>query len=174
MPKTYHISEEQRLEIETEKKKTQSARMYRKLEVLALRGSGKTNEEIASITGYSTDRASRLVSEYCRNGIEYFKEEHRKGGNNRNMGLEEEKAFLKQFEEAAESGKQLTVADVFKAYREIRPNAHQSTVYKLIHRHEWRKVSPRPKHPKAASEEVKEAAKKLSNDATKLVTNYHN
>ena len=174
MPKTYQINGEQRQEIEAEKKKAKDARIYRKLEVLALRGGGKTNDEIAAITGYSADRVSRFVSEYCRNGIEYFKEEHRKGGNNRNMSLEEEKAFLKQFEEAAESGKQLTVAEITKAYREIRPNAHQSVVYKLIHRHEWRKVSPRPKHPKAASEAEQEASKKLNNGATKLVINYHN
>ena len=173
MPKTYQISGEQRKEIEAQKKETKEASVYRKLEVLALRGSGKKNHEIAAITGYSADRVSHLVSEYCRNGIDYFKEEHRKGGNHRNMSLEEERAFLKPFEEAAESGKQLTVAELTEAYREMRPNAHQSTVYKLIHRQGWRKVMPRPKHPKAASEEVQDASKKLSNAATKLVIDYH-
>jgi transposase len=162
------------MEIEAQKKATKKASVYRRLEVLALRAGGKTNHEIAAITGYSADRVSHLVSEYCRNGIAYFKEDHRKGGNQRNMSLEEERAFLKPFEEAAESGKHLTMSEIIKAYQAIRPNAHKSTVYKLIYRHEWRKVMPRPKHPKAASEEVQDASKKLSNGATKLMINYHN
>ena len=45
--------------------------------------------------------------------------------------------------------------------------------YKLIHRQKWRKLMPRPKHPKAASEEVQDASKKSSNGATKLMINYH-
>jgi transposase len=174
MPKTYEMSKAQEMEIEADKKRTKHASVYRKLEAVAMRANGKKNREIAEITGYSADRVSRLVSEYCRNGIGYFKEDHRKGGNHRNMTPEEERAFLKRFEEAAESGKQLTVGEMIKAYREIRPNAHQSTVYKLIHRHGWRKISPRPKHPKAASEEAQEVSKKLSNGATKLFMNYHN
>ena len=111
---TYQISAEQRKEIESQKKVTKNVSAYRKLEVLALRASGRTNHEIAAITGYSADRVNHLVSEYCRNGIEYFKEDHRKGGNNRNMSLEEERAFLKPFEEAAELGKQLTVSEIIK------------------------------------------------------------
>ena len=174
MPMTYHISGEQRMEIESQKKVTKKASVYRRLEVLALRASGKTNQEIAAITGYSESRVNHLVSEYCRNGIEYFKGDHRKGGNNRNMSLEEERAFLKPFEEAAESGKQLTISEIITAYQAIKPNAPKSTVYNLLHRHEWRKIMPRPKHPKAASEEVQETSKKLSNVATKLVINYHN
>ena len=174
MPKTYQISEEQRVEIEAAKKEAKSAVVYRRLEAIALRASGKKNDEIAAITGYSVDRVSRLVSEYCRKGIEYMKEDHRKGGNHRNMKPKEEEAFLEPFKEAAESGKHLTVAEIIKAYREIRPGAHQSTVYKLIHRHEWRKVMPRPKHPKAANEEAQDASKKLSNGATKLFMDYHN
>lgn len=173
MPKTYYISAEQGLEIEAQKKVTKNVVAYRRLEALALRAIGKKNHEIAAITGYSADRVNHLVSEYCRNGIEYFKEDHRKGGNHRNLKPEEERAFLKPFEEAAESGKQLTGVEIIKAYREIRPNAHQSTVYDLMHRHGWRKVSPRPKHPKAASEEAQDASKKLSNGATKLDINYH-
>ena len=33
-------------------------------------------------------------------------------------------------------------------------------VYDVIHRHNWRQVMPRPKHPEAASPEEQETAKK--------------
>jgi len=48
---TYHISAEQRKEIEAVKKETKNVCVYRGLEALALRGSGKTNQEVAAITG---------------------------------------------------------------------------------------------------------------------------
>jgi len=51
MPKTYQINAEQREEIAVQKKKTEDARIYRKLEVLWLRAIGKTNKEAAELTG---------------------------------------------------------------------------------------------------------------------------
>ena len=36
-----------------------------------------------------------------------------------------------------------------------------SQIYRVLHRHNWRKVMPRSKHPNKASEEVIEASKKL-------------
>jgi len=159
MPMTYQISAEQREEIAAQKKKTMDARIYRKLEVLWFRAEGKTNSEAAELTGYSESRVNHLVSEYCRNGIGYFLEEHRKGGNRRNMPKEKEVEFLEGFRESAEAGKELTVRDVLSEYRKIVPEAYPSTVYDLLRRHKWRKVMPRPRHPKAASEAEQEASK---------------
>ncbi len=52
----------------------------------------------------STRRISDLLSEYLNNGIEYFLEEHRKGGNRRNLTDEQEMNILAKFKEKAESG----------------------------------------------------------------------
>jgi hypothetical protein len=35
-------------------------------------------------------------------------------------------------------------------------------IYRVLQRHDWRKVMPRSKHPKKASEEVIETSKKLT------------
>ncbi len=44
----------------------------------------------------------------------------------------------------------LTVADIQQAYWERTGQAvARSTVYRLLERHGWRKVVPRPRHPKA-------------------------
>ena len=162
MPKTHQIKDEMKKEIEEIKNSTKDARLYKKLEVLSLRAAGMKNEQIAEITGYSKSRVSALVCEYAKNGIGYFIYEHRIGGNRRNMSIEEEKAFLNQFHELAEKGQMLTVEDIFLEYLKTHENASISTIYKLLHRYGWRKIMPRSKHPKKASEEAIEASKKLT------------
>jgi transposase len=44
----------------------------------------------------------------------------------------------------------LSVAEIQQAYRERCGKAvARSTVYRLLERHGWRKIAPRPRHPKA-------------------------
>lgn len=162
MPKTYHISDEARVEIEEAKRKEKDVKLYKKLEVLSLRAAGMKNEKIKEITGYSENRICDFVSEYVKNGIGYFTCEHRKGGNRHNMTKEEENEFIKQFETEAEKGQIVTVEEIYKEYSKKYPNAVKATVYKILHRHGWRKVMPRSRHPKKASEEAMEASKKLT------------
>ena len=166
MPKTHLIDDKQKREIEEAKKSTKDAKLYKKLEVLSLRATGMKNEQIAEITGYSKSRVSALVSEYAKNGIGYFICEHRVGGNRRNMSLADEKEFLKQFQELAEKGQLLTIEDIFLEYLKMHNNASIATIYKLLHRHGWRKIMPRSAHPKKASTEAIEASKKLTQFST--------
>jgi transposase len=58
----------------------------------------------------------------------------------------------------------ITVSDIATAYDKEFGKEHKSksTVYYLLHKFGWRKVMPRSKHPKKASEEVIEASKKLT------------
>ena len=52
-----------------------------------------------------------------------------------------------EFDEVA---KVLTVAELQQAYRErVGKEVARSTIYRLLDRHGWRKVVPRPRHPKA-------------------------
>ena len=78
------------------------------------------------------------------------------------MSYEEE--FLQQFYDDAVQGKVVTLREIKAAYEE--KNGHKlssfSQIYKLLHRHNWRKIKPRPKHQKRASEEAIEASKKLT------------
>lgn len=164
MPKTYQINEEQKKEIDELKNSIKDATLYKKLEVLSLRASGTRNEQIAKITGYSKSRVSALVCEYAKNGMGYFKCEHRIGGNRRNMPIEQEKEFLKQFEMLAEKGQIITIEDIYHEYLKTYKNASKTTIYKLLKRHGWRKIMPRSRHPKKASEEAIEASKKLKID----------
>ena len=86
----------------------------------------------------------------------------RKGGNNKQMSDEEASEFLKQFEEKAGCGEIITVGEIAKAYDEAtgKERASQPSAYYFLHKHGWREITPRPKHPESASEEEIAESKK--------------
>src|SRR2546428_9253054 len=60
-----------------------------------------------------------------------------------------EKALLARFAKAAGAGEMLNIHDLKAAYEKAIGHAtSDSTVYNLLHRHGWRKLMPRPFHPK--------------------------
>ena len=66
------------------------------------------------------------------------------------MTLAEEEALLARFAKAAGAGEMLNIHDPQGGLREseIGHRTSDSTVYNLLHRHGWRKLMPRPFHPK--------------------------
>ena len=164
MPKTYTITTENSEELRSAMKEKSNSRYYAKLQSVALRGEGKDNKEIGCITGYHPAYVSQLVSIYSKEGIAGLCSDGRKGGNNRNMTQEEEKVFLARFEETAKNGQVITIAEISAAYDEATGKQHESnsTVYYLLHKHNWRMITPQTVHPGKASDEVVEASKKLT------------
>lgn len=143
--------------------KTKVASLQRKLQVLQLRIEGYANEEIAQITKYSKSRVSALVCIFANEGITYFEREQRRGGNRRNLTLEEEKALLSTFEDLARKGQIVTISDIALAYEQkVGHRIGGGQMYRVLHRHGWRKVMPRSKNPNKASEEAIAASKKLT------------
>ena len=72
----------------------------------------------------------------------------------------EEEQFLSQFFKQAEQGECIAAKAIYLAYEEkIGHTVHETTIYRLLRRHGWRKVQPRPRHPKA-DPQVQEAFKK--------------
>ena len=116
MPKTYAITAENTKELRKAMRDKTNSRFYARLQSVALRGEGKGNDEIGSITGYHPDYVSHLVSVYCKEGLAGLCRDERKGGNNRNMTDEEEKKFLAGFEEAAKRGQLTTIDEISTAY----------------------------------------------------------
>ena len=91
------------------------------------------------------------LEEYARNKYTSHK---------RLLSVEQETAILEGFCKEAEAGHELTVkeikAEFDKACGKDTGNAY---IYKVLKRHQWRKVMPRPKHPKSADEEAYNASK---------------
>ena len=161
MAKSYEISQSQLQEIEAARKKNRNKNIERRLYVLVMRAEGKSLEEISEKTGYHISTASKLIARYMRDGISAIAENHYKG-NRRNMSFEEEAAILAPFIERAERGEMVDIKEIAAAYQKAVPHKVSDTqIYYVLHRHGWRKIMPRSRHPKKASEEAIEASKKL-------------
>lgn len=161
MAKSYEISQSQLQEIKAEQKKNRNKNVERRLCVLIMRAEGKSLEEISEKTGYHISTASKLIARYMRDGISAIAENHYKG-NRRNMSFEEEATILAPFIERAERGEMVDIKEIAAAYQKAVPHKVSDTqIYYVLHRHGWRKIMPRSRHPKKASEEAIEASKKL-------------
>jgi len=86
-----------------------------------------------------------------------------KGGNHRNMTFEQEEEFLKQFEERTKKGELLSTNEIKEAYIEsVGHSIGHEQIYRVLKRHGYRKIMPRSRHPKKASdEEIEQSKKKL-------------
>ena len=79
------------------------------------------------------------------------------------MSYEEETALLEPFRKEAEAGQIVEVSEMEAVYQEaVGHSIGTGQIYNVLHRHGWRKVMPRSKHPRKASEEVIKASKKLT------------
>lgn len=69
------------------------------------------------------------------------------------MTPEQERAFLEPFSVSGDAGGILEVSPIHKAHcAALGRDIPLSTTYRLLHRHGWRKIMPRPRHPKADQE----------------------
>jgi len=160
--KKYIFTNEEKQEIKEARGKNRDKNVEKRLEALELRAEGKRNKEISEKTGFHTQYITVLVSRYKSNGLSSITENHYHG-NHRNLSYEEEEAILEPFRQAAKAGKLVSVRDIEAAYQEaVGHSIGTGQIYYVLHRHGWRKIMPRSRHPKKASEEVIETSKKLT------------
>ena len=70
------------------------------------------------------------------------------------MTIQEERELLMPFFERAKNGELTTIAQIKQEFeKRVGHKVHETTIYRLLKRHEWRKLVPRPFHPKANKEE---------------------
>jgi transposase len=102
-----------------------------------------------------------VISTYNRLGAAAVVTAGKGGRRHQYLTLEEEAQFLAPFFARAEQGLLTTTAEIWRAF-ESRVGHHvdDSTMYRLLNRHGWRKLLPRPSHPKA-DPQAKEQFKKL-------------
>jgi len=111
---------------------------------------GLSLQETGRVTGRSKATVGRMLAESRRRMEEPKRRRPQWGGRRRqNMSVEEEAAFLAPFVAAAKRGGVLVVAPIKAAYEQaVGRGVPDSTVYRLLARHGWRKLAPRPRHPK--------------------------
>ena len=162
MPISYKFSKEQIEELKAAKKKNKNKNVDKRLTALLMRAEGKSREETAKVTGYKTVSITSLTAKYMTNGINAIVENHH-DSNHWNMDYEKEEELLEQFRKAAENGQVVEVSMIKEAYdKAVGHTTGSGQIYRVLHRHGWRKVMPRSRHPKKASDEAIEASKKLN------------
>jgi len=78
------------------------------------------------------------------------------------MSIDQERHFLSRFFDQASHGGVLVVSEIKRAFENlVGRKVAKTTIYRMLERHGWRKIMPRPKHPKSDSE-AQEGFKKTS------------
>lgn len=108
-----------------------------------------TAQSISSHVNLSVHRVRKIISTYNREGASFFERKGQGGRKYGYMSIEAEEEFLKSCEPKAIAGEYTTVADIKKAFEEkVGKQVAKGTIYNLLNRHNWRKLTPRPSHPK--------------------------
>jgi transposase len=106
-------------------------------------------EEIAAITGLSLHTVRALHCRFLADGVAALEGPGRGGARRRNMSHEEECLLLAGFLDRARTGGIVVVQSIRQDYeKRLGKAVSASTIYRLLARHGWRKVTPRSRHPK--------------------------
>jgi transposase len=133
-------------------KQANSHSEYQRIQCVLIRATlGSSAAEIAQLLGWSTATVHVLHSRFAKEGDAIFDLRGRGGRHHQHLSTDQEQDLLAPFVERAQAGGMLTVAEIQRAYQEqVGKAVAPSTIYRLLDRHGWRKVVPRPRHPKAA------------------------
>ncbi len=119
-------------------------------------------KEIAVQIGVSRPFVSKISSLYKRFGPQGLETVGPGGRRNEYLSKQEEASFLAPFIERAAQGQIVSAKLIKEAFEQrLGHEVDESTIYRLLQRHDWRKVMPRPIHPEA-DPKAQEAFKKTS------------
>ena len=161
MRKIYEISQEEAREIKAYRKNVKDKYTDRRMYAVQLRGEGLKNKEIAEKLSIDKRMVSRYVSLYRKGGIKNLENKPRNGRPTK-MTYKEEEEMLAKFTERAEAGQMIEISEIRAEYERITGSSKShGQIYCVLHRHGWRKIKPRSRHPKKASDEAIEASKNI-------------
>ena len=123
---------------------------YKRAQSVYLRSKyGYSPNNISNITGLSISRVNDIHSLYKKYGEEFIYCGKRGGRNNSNLTLDEERKFLKRYEDISLNGNMITAASIHNDLENfLSKSLHKSGIYKMLKRNGWRKILPRPQNPK--------------------------
>ena len=130
-------------------------------------------ERIGEIVSLCAHRVKIIHGKFRKHGMASIKD--KRGGRYReNMTFDEEAELLSGFEEQSQSGKLVVVGKIKSAYEEkIGRETAESTIYRMLSRHGFRKIVPYQRHPKTDIQ-AQESFKKLPTNNIRRTTNSRN
>ena len=110
---------------------------------------GMSIKDTASLLGRSIRWVSHVRKSFIEQGLSTVSENF--GGRRKaNMSIVEEESFLDSFKAKARSGGVLVVSEIHVELEKVLSRkVHRSAVYKMLHRHGWRKLTPRKRNTKS-------------------------
>lgn len=118
--------------------------------------------QIAKHVGVSVDTVHQVISRYNRFGVAAVETAGKGGRRHEYVTIEQEGQLLAPFFARAATGEIATAGEMKRAFEaQVGHEVDESTMYRLLNRHGWRKLVPRPVHPKASKEEQEQFKKTL-------------
>jgi transposase len=139
--------------IQAELKKPHTTEEFKRLQALALRAQhGMPAPEIAKVLGLHVASVWKIHARFLKHGKAVFTSRRHGGRHHENLKTEQERALLDPLREAAQKGALVTSRQVKAAYeKEVGKAVPASTVCRMLRRQGWRRLVPRPAHPKASA-----------------------
>jgi len=111
---------------------------------------GLSAQKIAEVVGLNRGSVEQIIARYLKDGAKTLESVGGGGRRHAYLTVEEERIFVKRFVPKASEGGIVVVNEIINEFEDlIGHKVAESTVYRLLARHGWRKIAPRPKHPKA-------------------------
>jgi hypothetical protein len=130
--------------------KTNDISVFKNIQAVYLKARYKMSaKSIAEVTGFTKGYIWQIHHNYRNNGQKAFIFGKKGGAYHMNIGIKQEKLLLAEFAPKSDFGHILEISKIKKRYEEIaKKQVHKSVIYRMLARHEWRKIAPRPSHPK--------------------------
>jgi len=108
------------------------------------------DQTIGQLIGRSRPTVVRLRKRFRESCSDQASRRNRGGRRYGYLTLEQELQFLSPFFDQASQGGILIASEIKRAYEAVvGHNVAKTTVYRMLDRHGWRKIMPRPRHPKS-------------------------
>lgn len=135
---------------------------YRRWQTIWLFASGTDIKKIPSIVQISLVTTYKIIHRFNDGGSEAMATKKRGGRTWGKVPLEQEKELLEELINDSTKGLVVTAKKIKKAAdQKWQVPTSICYIYDMMARHGWRKVSPRPVHPKANKEAQEEFKKKF-------------
>jgi transposase len=150
MPAAIQIPESRRAEIEEFAARPCSKAEFRRFLCVWLRVEGGMSAvEIAGAVKWSAHTVRVVQRRFIESGAGSFADGKRGRRTPPRMSFQEEGAFLAEFSAAAAEASVVAAGGIKAAWEaRLGRTVHKSTLCRMLKRHGWRKVAPRPRHPK--------------------------
>lgn len=124
----------------------------------------RSAKDIAKHIGVSKGFVRQVIQHYNRRGELALLSVGKGGRRNCYLSWSEEKQLIENFKAKAVKGHIATAQEIKNAYEEkVGHQVDKTTIYRLLDRHQWHKIVPRPSHPQEDPQAQEEFQKTLLN-----------